>query len=427
MPPTPNSGRYSSLAPDSDDEFLPEVGTKNSDGTFYGGGPRNIHCSACAAAGLPKEYGHGHRKGETRYCPCSQKLSAEKNADKQLDPMLRTIADDNIPSPEKQVTATKPGASMTEVMKSLEFMDADSVVMHLAEGQISAAHAKLALLKLMKGADQESKEYLQNCLDNVVHLAPAPEKTKSKTLLPGPLQSAGKLAKLWAAVVKHVKLELHNNGKTEHMRPTQMNVLTGELVMDVKEDEPITSSAVFYLSLEHFRHLVRSRDYLSEGELHSLVAWTATELAVGTRLLLVTRTMEKMLAIMDADMGIELDELIETKASGILSRQTDILGVKKTLPPKQDEGDIFRETANQKKSRKAREKKEKDKEDSGDRVALALEVPNDESCWYWTNGLNCPNKWKVNGVCKYDNKHVCGMPLASGGYCTAKHKAAEHP
>ena len=66
-----------------------------------------------------------------------------------------------------------------------------------------------------------------------------------------PLQTAGKLAKLWAAVAKHVKLELHNNGKTEHMRPTQMNVLTGELVMDVKEDESMTSTAVFFVSLEH--------------------------------------------------------------------------------------------------------------------------------------------------------------------------------
>jgi hypothetical protein len=62
-------------------------------------------------------------------------------------------------------------------------------------------------------------------------------------------------------------------------------------------------------------------------------------------------------------------------------------------------------------------------------VTITLQQHNDVSCWYWTNGLHCPNKFKdASGQCKYHHLHgTCGMPLSNGEFCKGKHRASEHP
>ena len=45
----------------SDATPLIPCGTKNSDGTQYGGGPLDVNCGGCRKTGFPAECGHGHK------------------------------------------------------------------------------------------------------------------------------------------------------------------------------------------------------------------------------------------------------------------------------------------------------------------------------------------------------------------------------
>ena len=195
-----------------------------------------------------------------------------------------------------------------------------------------------------------------------------------------------------------------------------MNVLTGELTVDVKDEEYATTTPMFYLTLEHFRHLVRARDYLTESECHAMMVWTSNQLSYGRTLKVVERSLKKMFDMLDADMGLNLSDVIDSKGITVIQHQLDILARSKP-----DDRDIFRLSAvEQEKERRKRQENDK-------RPPLPLKMPNDSCCWYWANGLTCNKKWFVNGKCKFEDKHgTCGMPLPAGGFCLEKHKATEH-
>ena len=154
--PTTSQRSHSSpfTNPFDDVDSLPRCGTHNADGTIFGGGPRDINCSACSGAGLPAEYGHGHRKGQRSFCPVLQRMPTAKAIEKQLDPLLKRIADDSMPV-DTTKSVVKPGADMMEALKAMEGVPCDDVLLHLAEGKISAPQAKLALIKSMKDADSD--------------------------------------------------------------------------------------------------------------------------------------------------------------------------------------------------------------------------------------------------------------------------------
>ena len=74
--------------------------------------------------------------------------------------------------------------------------------------------------------------------------------------------------------------------------------MTGEITIEKKDDEPIGSVSMFNLALEHFRHLVRVKDYLSEGECHALSVWITTQLVLDKKLTIVERSFKKLMEIM---------------------------------------------------------------------------------------------------------------------------------
>ena len=363
-PKTPNRDHFE----DSDDEDLPEVGRDNKDGTIYGGGPRNIHCSACKAAGFPEAYGHGHRKGQWKFCPVAQRNNRKHDNDSELDPMTKSIADEHVPH--AAITQQKSNTPIANVLMELDGLDPDELMLRLTEGKITAQQAKMALLKSTRAADEELKVYIRECMSQVDTLAPKPTKATA-TKLPGVLVNAGKLIKLWTAISQHVKLDMHANGKADHQQTPKMNVITGELTVDVKEDEYAATLPMFYLTLEHFRHLVRARDYLTESECHAMVVWTSNQLSYGRTLKVVERSLKKMFDMLDADMNLDLGDVIDSKGLTIIQHQLDIAS--RTKP---DDRDIFRLSAVEKK------KERRKRQESDHRTALPLKAPNDSCCWY---------------------------------------------
>ena len=180
------------------------------------------------------------------------------------------------------------------------------------------------------------------------------------------------------------------------------------------------SDAAMNLALEHFRHLLRARDVLSEAEVHTLMVWIATQRGIGRSIVVVEATLIELLSVMDSDMAKDLTFLINSEARNMLMHQMDLMGV-----PEQEDRDIFRLMAKQKAEAAKRAAKQTD---ATGLPPLPLAVPNGDSCWYYSNGLECPNKFKdSSGKCKYDHLHkFCGMPLAGGGFCKQDHRAADH-
>jgi hypothetical protein len=225
-----------------------------------------------------------------------------------------------------------------------------------------------------------------------------------------------------------VREGLHHTGKAEHKQQPVFNLLTGAVTVDDKPDVPIQSMSIFILVLEKFRHVVVTRDHLSESELHALVTWTYTQFAMNKKMLVVERTVKAILLEMDQNHGQDLVKLIRSEARNMLADQQEIYdsSFPRTAPTETDKAatGARAETLKAKKAAAAAAKK-----NAADTSDIALEVPNNVSCWYWTNDLQCPNKFKdASGNCKYSALHgTCGMLLPDGKPCTGKHKATEHP
>jgi hypothetical protein len=406
---------------ESEDDTLKPIkpaGTRNADGTFYGGGPNDFYCSKCKKAGFPAEYSNGHRSNQRYYCPQLQKHDETQPeiARKQLTPTLQSIADDCIPV-RTYAASAKPAK---DILRQAA-MDPDDVLVQLADGVLNPQAAKLTFLSMMKSAaNAEDRSVLQTYIDNVDAIAPAAAR---KTLaIPNVLQTKGKLAKTYSQVMLHVHELLHKSGKPEHKQQPKFNLSTGELTVDTPDDVPVQSMAVFNMALEKFRHIVVTRDHLSESELHSLTSWIHMQLALGKNLTIMERCFKKTLQKMDEDHSRDLTKLIQREARSIMDDETDIHG---SFHRSADTSTA--ERAAQSKADKAKAAAEK-ATSADDRAPLPLKVPNSACCWYDTNGLKCPNKLKINGVCKYAHLHgTCGMPLADGSFCQQQHKAAEHP
>jgi hypothetical protein len=391
-----------------------KAGDPNGDGTFFGGGPNTFHCSKCRAAGYPDAVAHGHRSNQTKYCPLLQGLP------EKADPELEQIIEKCIP------VASKPAKAQTksESDSIVRYKSAEEILDLLEESQITAKAAKFAFMRLMATADSGDRDLLTAYIKSVSDLDTDTEKQKPAGLsMPGSVSdpSKGKLARLYNSMLKAVRTDLHLNTKPDSKQTMKFDVLTGQMLLDVPEDEPVPSVAVFILTLENFRHAVRTRDYLGELETHALIVWTSTQLALGTKLVVIERTVKKMLDMLDTDMSMLLSDIIRQEARTLLEHQQQLFN-----------SSSFRDTAPTataaQKAAAAKTAAAAAKTAAGaQQPAKALARPNNWSCWFWTNDFAC--KHKTNGTCNHSHLHgTCGAINSSNSaeHCIGKHKATEH-
>jgi hypothetical protein len=375
-------------------------------------------CSKCTKAGLPHEHCHGHRANQISFCPTLQAATTthSENNRKQLDPQLQTIADECLPV----TPANGKSVSFKSMLQSERVQSPDEIMSDLAEGLINAKAAKMLLLSNMSRVELADRSLIQTYIDNVDGLAPVAKQSTFQH--PSLLQSKGKLSKLFIQCVSNVMEQLHKSGKPELQQKPTYDLSTGKLTIEAKADVPIQSVAIFNAVLEQFRHIVVTRDHLSESELHSLLAWVHHQLALGKKLIIVERSVKRILQLMDEDHGRDLNKIIRKDARSILDDQTDIhtSSFQRTAPTATE--------AEKKAAAKTKAAARKPAATDDDDVTITLKQPNAVSCWYDTNGLRCANKIKdASGECKYKHLHgTCGMPLSGGGYCMEQHKAAEH-
>ena len=396
-------------------------GTVNADGTTYGGGPLDVVCGKCTNAGFPHEYAHGHRANQRKWCPLLQTKTQDQANEALLSPKLKPLADDCLPKQKN-----KTSRPLKEVMGGKLDLDPDTIMLQLAEGVLNPQAAKLALLGMMRTSSSEDRQLLQIYIDNIAGTA-APEPRKTPFSFPGVLKSKGKLCNLYKQTLSNVLEEMHKTGKQDFSQKPVINLLTGAVTVDAKDDAPAQTVSIFLMTMERFRHVVVIRDYLSETELHAMLDWVHMQLALGRKLVVIERTVKALLLTMDQDHNQDLCQVIRADARTMLADQQDIhdSSFQRTTPATPDASTATPTLPAKTKAAARRAAKARKGDD--DDVTITLEKPNDVCCWYDTNGLQCANKLKVNGVCKYQHLHgTCGMPLSDGTFCLEKHKAADH-
>jgi hypothetical protein len=155
--------------------------------------------------------------------------------------------------------------------------------------------------------------------------------------------------------------------------------------------------------------------------------WINKSLALNKKLLVIERTVKALLLAVDQDHGQDMRVLIKTEARNIYLEQLDITNSSFQRSAPTETTDQAQAKAAAAKAKKAAAAAAKPGAPATGRNNIAFTEPNSVSCWYETNGLFCPNKNKVNGVCKYADLHgTCGMPLSNGNYCLEKHSALDH-
>jgi hypothetical protein len=296
----------------------------------------------------------------------------------------------------------------------------------LAEGQVSAISAKLTLIKMMKGVTTEDREILQCYIQNIDALAPS-KVTKQAHMMPGtmPDPSKGKLMQLYTTILKSVRTELHTNIKTDTKQTMQYDMMTGQMMLNIPEEQQVPSVAIFNMTMENFRHAVRANDYLGEMEMHTLIQWICKQFVLLKKLVVIERTVKQMLKLLDADMGLELTKMVCTEARDLLVDQQELYD--KEIFRSNTEKPGQEKTAAEKKTAAAAARSGKTNQPgNADPNRHALIKPNSISCWFWTNGYDCKHKTAA-GVCNYAHNHgTCGFERADGAMCTASHRATEH-
>jgi len=412
---------------DKQSSSLKKCGQANGDGTFFGGGPNTFSCSKCRAAGYPEAYANGHRSNQRKWCPLLQAQSAEDAADKQMSPDLKSMADKHMPRQTHKPVSNIP---IQEHLLGNSGLTPDEIMLQLSDGTLNPQAAKLALLGLMRRSNAEDRELLQIYINNVAAAAPTEKRPTPFSILDN-LQSKGKLSNLYKQALSSVLESLHKTGRQEHAQKPVINLLTGAVTVDAQADNNVQTVAMLLLTLERFRHVVVTRDFLSELELHSLLTWVHMQLANQKKLIVIERTIKALLLSMDNDHNQDLTDVIKANARGMLTDQQEIYdnsgSFQRSAPTDTDKAATAAETAKAKKAAAAAAAPDKKTYPANQHVKIAFEGINPVCCWYWTNGLNCANKIKINGVCKYAALHgTCGMPDGKGGYCMAEHKAVDH-
>lgn len=369
-----------------------KAGTKNGDGTYYGGGPLDLWCTACTQAGLPDEVAQGHRSNQRTFCPVLQ--GQPRNGPTEAAPQVSRIAD--------EVMGMDGNGGKHLLCEPCEASHPDDILDGLLEGVIPAQKAKLMWLKAMRGASTEEKATLQSYIDNADGLVPD-RKTAGKSGVFNSIgMGHGKLVKLYMVCRHHARSELHKNGgKSDHKKEMRFDVATQSVTLDINSEEPANTTAIMLLSMSHFRHAVRIKDVLSEMECYKLDVWMGMQLALSTKLLVLERATLGLLAVIDEDPAKDLVYVLDSRADNMLAREQRIYDAEQ---PKASPG-------TQKKDEKA------------------LKKPNATCCWYWSNNFDHPAKAmdQATGKCKWEDKHgVCGVPLPGGGHCAKNGRATEH-
>ena len=124
-----------------------KAGTKNGDGTYYGGGPNTFSCSACLGAGLPADVAWGHRAGMRKHCVILQQQEAHGPEEESM-PVQKIVS---------QILQEEPKNTEST---ALDNHSPDEVLAMLAQGAVTAQQAKLSWVQAMRYSTPAEREIL---------------------------------------------------------------------------------------------------------------------------------------------------------------------------------------------------------------------------------------------------------------------------
>ena len=400
-------------------------------------------CRLCEANGEPTEVYSTHNRTDLQKCPYSERHPKELR--KKVVHLADDSADDELPAPDLRESFPSPtksagkrtpgsGAEPDRIAEGL-FDDAVKDTSIKEKDLIKAMHAGrmdkqdvveiLSLRLLDADPDTSVEKRLKKALDIATVWKPAEPKTvddseqseNGKDLVE--LQKRhGKLVGTLAACHKHALVEIHAQ------RPSDLKELffdkdTNRTVIRATAHDDIDSWHLLNLVLVDFLYVACHYLFLTRDEARAIHRYTALRGILRSEVVVTFRVVRRLLALIDADTGANLCEVIKREAKSLHDMEVELVGVVSPIA----------NGAGPSAGKDVRPPNAMPK--AGD-PSLAVPCPRQQCCWWWTNGYKCADL--QGGKCKWIAKHgVCGKKIpdpANAGsttFCTGNHRAKDCP
>jgi hypothetical protein len=220
---------------------------------------------------------------------------------------------------------------------------------------------------------------------------------------------AGKLTALWSESTVSSARTLF---LTESVRPTVSFDINTGLVAEMPASKPITNAHVLHWILHHFQDAALTAGACSPEDALQLGLWVSERMYTGSRVDALECSVRRLLFHVDtgavSSEAPSLSDVIRSRAEFVLQAETIRFGSRPKGPT--NTPDAGRSGRSQPRERQQQQR--------------SSAPPSGDFCFNWARGLQCSERSKVNGVCRFS--HICGKDLGGGRICRESHRQADH-
>lgn len=405
------------------------------------------HCNVCAKEGEGEEVYSSHNRAQYSKCAYHPRHPKELRKPRRVDDSdddvdLPADLAEKFSSPDSRRGTPRSGlrsAARPEVERVEKELHPDTtsetdLLREMFAGKLVKDDVvQILSLRIVAEDDEKKEKKLSKALKCANDWSP-PEKDVDTTTdqsdaskdLEDLQRKRGKLVGTLAHCYKHVMHELHVN-KRGMFKELYEDSETGKTVVKSSANDDISDYHILHLVLLDFIYIAVAYDYLRDVEGRALHRWSSKRGYLNKPCVLVYRTIQRLLALVDAAPSEnDLCELISKESTAIFHEETETWSASSGKPSDVDDksaglppGQGVRKTLKH-----------------GD-SSLAVRYPKSNICWWWTNGKACEDL-DANGRCKWFDKHgkcgksIAGPPDATTGAattkkCTGTHRAVDCP
>ena len=287
-------------------------------------------------------------------------------------------------------------------------------------------YAQELTFRLADNIPEEKERLILRCLKAVESYTEEDEqpKTESATEIAKLQGKHGKLLGLYMASHRRILHELHVKKRAPTVRALYENSETGETLVAAAAGDDILDAHVLHMVLIDYVYVCTKYNLLTCTEGRALHRWAAKKLYIApTTVMLVHRTLERLLQEADAEPTADLGAIITADARALYEEERETAA-----------------RASGKRVHGANSTNGGDGGGDGERAwnvtagdnALLVPWPKRGVCWWHTNGKPCEDL-DGTGTCRFANNHdkMCGLRYKENDgtikICKGKHTAVQCP
>jgi hypothetical protein len=396
-----------------------------------------VYCSICHAHGLDEKVCKSHANTSWRKCVYHPRYSGD---DKQpITVACEPCSVDDLPpdvsaalprTPHRAPSQPRPdaavGSAMAAPLGSAQWTGSE-ILAHLFSNDISKEAAQqLLILRMAAGStDSDERDVLRSLLPEVRSYSfVAPEaraedvgKAAQELLLLQ--QRNGKRVGMLMATHRRIYADLHLKNPRASMQQVYKNSETGEAVVTAEAAQDVSDATVLHMVLVDFIYVCTAYMLLTATEGRGLHKWVCRQLwlrATATPVIIYRAIVRLLQHLDEADIGKDLQDIIDTKSDAFLNEETAIALRSTTGGPGVHSPHAPTNNASSTCVK-------------GD-LSLPVPWPRPNICFNHTNGHPCTDL-DDTGKCKYSKLHnVCGVRFKEGGknkFWTGAHRGVDCP